>query len=77
MNFKSWVFLWVSFNYEIELMDWVVSWFLGLYGVYLHIIQLVYDYYWWFGRIEEHDPLSLTLGSDIDLCCMVIIQLRW
>ena len=58
-------------------MDWVVSEFLGLYWVDLHVIQLVYDNCWWFGQIEEHDPLSLTLGSDIDLCCMVIIQLRW
>ena len=58
-------------------MDWVANEFLGLYWVDLHVIQLVYDICWWFGLIEEYDPLSLTLGSDLDLCCMVIIQLSW
>ena len=27
--------------------------------------------------IEEYDPLSLTLGCDLDLYCIVIIQLIW
>ena len=76
-RFQSWVFLWVSFNYEIEVIDWVVSEFLGLCWVDLHVIQLVYDNCLWFGLIEEYDPPSLTLGSDLDLCCLVIIQLSW
>ena len=71
------VLLWVSFDYEIEVIYWVVSEFLRLYWVYLHVIQLVHDNCWWLGKIEEHDPLSLTLGRDLDLCCMLIIQLSF
>ena len=77
IDFKSWVFLWVSFNYEIEVMDWVVNELLGLYWVDLHVIKLFYDNCRWFGLVEEYDPLSLTLGSDLDLCCIVIIQVSW
>ena len=77
MDLKSWVFLWVSFNYEIKVMDLVVIEFLGLDWVDLHVIQLVYENCWWFGQTDEHDPLSLILGSDVELYCMLIIQLSY
>ena len=27
--------------------------------------------------IEEHDPQRLTLGCNLDLFCIVVIQLTW
>ena len=59
---------------SIDLWD---PFFKGFLQNVSHVIQLVYDNCLWFGLIEEYDPPSLTLGSDLDLCCLVIIQLSW
>ena len=43
-------------------------------NMYFNLIMIIID-----GsvKIEEHDPQPLTLGCDLDLYCIVIIQLTW